>query len=254
MVQLTDVISDFWQAAQRGERSPLAWSGRLSNEEGYRVQLGIADHYQASGTNRVGWKVAATNKVVQAQLGVSEPAFGSLRDKDVLWSGGVLAIGNLAQAHVECELCFRVNEKIETARSVADIRAALDVVYPAFEFIEKRIPMTELALAIADNVEHTGIVLGKPMKLEQDIDFRSVVCTLTRGDEEISSANGEAVLGDPLNSILWLKQALEQYDRALVKGDLIMTGSFVRQLPLVPGDRVRAEFTGIGSVELNIVQ
>ncbi len=111
MVQLTDVISDFWQATQRGERSPLAWSGRLSNEEGYRVQLGIADHFQASGTNRVGWKVAATNKVVQAQLGVSEPAFGSLRDKDVLWSGGVLAIGNLAQAHVECELCFRVNEK-----------------------------------------------------------------------------------------------------------------------------------------------
>ncbi len=114
--------------------------------------------------------------------------------------------------------------------------------------------MTELALAIADNVEHTGIVLGKPLKLGHDIDFRRVVCTLTRGDEEISSANGEAVLGDPLNSILWLKQALEKYDRALVKGDLIMTGSFVRQLPLVPGDRVRAEFTGIGSVELNIVQ
>jgi 2-keto-4-pentenoate hydratase len=33
---------------------------------------------------------------------------------------------------------------------------------------------------------------------------------------------------------------------------MIMTGSFVRQFPLLPGDRVRAQFTGIGLVEVGI--
>jgi 2-keto-4-pentenoate hydratase len=31
---------------------------------------------------------------------------------------------------------------------------------------------------------------------------------------------------------------------------MIMTGSFVRQFPLSPGDRARAEFVGIGAVEV----
>jgi len=35
-------------------------------------------------------------------------------------------------------------------------------------------------------------------------------------------------------------------------GDMIMTGSFVRQFALAPGDRVRAEFAGIGTVEVGI--
>jgi 2-keto-4-pentenoate hydratase len=33
---------------------------------------------------------------------------------------------------------------------------------------------------------------------------------------------------------------------------MIMTGSFVRQFPLMPGDRVRAEFAGIGAVEVGV--
>jgi 2-keto-4-pentenoate hydratase len=35
----------------------------------------------------------------------------------------------------------------------------------------------------------------------------------------------------------------------LRKGEIIMTGSFTRQFPIAPGDRIRTEFAGVGVVE-----
>jgi 2-keto-4-pentenoate hydratase len=37
-------------------------------------------------------------------------------------------------------------------------------------------------------------------------------------------------------------------------GDIVMTGSFVRQFPLHPGDAAIAEFSGIGRVEVGIAK
>jgi 2-keto-4-pentenoate hydratase len=65
---------------------------------------------------------------------------------------------------------------------------------------------------------------------------------------------GSAVLGNPLNSIEWLAGKLGEYGRRLRPGDIIMTGSFVRQFPLHPGDAAIAEFSGIGRVEVSIAE
>ena len=43
---------------------------------------------------------------------------------------------------------------------------------------------------------------------------------------------------------------LGEYGRSLQAGELVMTGSLVRQFPLAPGDRARASFSGIGAVEV----
>jgi 2-keto-4-pentenoate hydratase len=55
-----------------------------------------------------------------------------------------------------------------------------------------------------------------------------------------------------LQSIIWLAGKLAQFGRKLRAGDIVMTGSFVRQFPLTPGDRVRATFSGVGEVEFGV--
>ena len=70
--------------------------------------------------------------------------------------------------------------------------------------------------------------------------------------QEVATGLGSAVLGNPLNSIAWLAGKLGEYGRRLRPGDIIMTGSFVRQCPLSSGDVAVAEFSGIGSVEVRI--
>jgi 2-keto-4-pentenoate hydratase len=52
--------------------------------------------------------------------------------------------------------------------------------------------------------------------------------------------------------MVWLAGKLAEFGLALRPGDLIMTGSFTRQFPLAPGDRVRAEFDGLGTVEVGV--
>jgi 2-keto-4-pentenoate hydratase len=66
--------------------------------------------------------------------------------------------------------------------------------------------------------------------------------------KEVATGWGSAVLGNPMNSISWLAAKLGQYARRLRPGDIIMTGSFVRQFPLGPGDVAVAEFSDIGGV------
>jgi len=39
----------------------------------------------------------------------------------------------------------------------------------------------------------------------------------------------------------------------LVPGQLVMTGSVIRQFPLKPGDVVKAEFSTIGSLAIEVV-
>ena len=62
------------------------------------------------------------------------------------------------------------------------------------------------------------------------------------------------MLGDPVNSIVWLAAKLAGFGLALRAGDLVMTGSITRMLPLSPGDRARAEFAGIGAVEASVAE
>ena len=71
---------------------------------------------------------------------------------------------------------------------------------------------------------------------------------------DFATGLGSAVLGNPMNSIRWLAEKLGQHGRRLRPGDIIMTGSFVRQFPLQAGDIAVAEFSGIGRVEVRIAR
>ena len=66
--------------------------------------------------------------------------------------------------------------------------------------------------------------------------------------EVVATGRGDAVLGHPLNSVIWLAGKLPEFGRRIRAGDVIMTGSFTRQFPIAPGDRIEANFAGVGVV------
>jgi len=68
----------------------------------------------------------------------------------------------------------------------------------------------------------------------------------------VATGAGAAVLDHPLNSVAWLARKLGAYGRSLQVGDVVMTGSMVRQFPLSPGDRAWASFSDIGTVEVRV--
>jgi 2-keto-4-pentenoate hydratase len=66
--------------------------------------------------------------------------------------------------------------------------------------------------------------------------------------ETVATGTGDAVLGNPLNSIVWLAGKLGAYGRGLKAGEIVMTGSFTRQFPIAAGDRIETMFSGLGAV------
>jgi 2-keto-4-pentenoate hydratase len=243
-------VEEFWQARSRGEYFPRAWAGRLTLDQAYQVQLGLIDRRVAAGERQIGWKVGLTAKPIQEQFGFHEPVFGCILDS--MPSGSVLQSGALIAPGFESELCLRMAQGLSGTITMAQARAAVAGVHPALEIIETRGDLSaQIALALADNAQQKTVVLGESVPL-QDKRLDQVACRVDMNGATVAEGPGAAVLGDPLNSVVWLAGKLKEVGRAIRAGDIIMTGSFVRQFPLTKGDTVRVAFGGIGAVEVRV--
>jgi 2-keto-4-pentenoate hydratase len=244
-------VEAFWQARRRGEYFPTDWFDRLSIEQAYRVQLGVVARRIAAGERRVGWKVGMTAEAMRRQFGFHEPVFGCLMEDGLKHSGHVFGRDELIKPGFETEVCVRLREPLSGAADAAQARRAVEACHPALEVIETRGDLVaQMALALADNAQQKAFVLGAPVPLADDLWLERVEARVSVNGAEVARARGEAVMGGgPLDSVVWLARKLGEHGLALGAGDLIMTGSFTRQFPLAPGDRVEAVFEGLGAVE-----
>jgi 2-keto-4-pentenoate hydratase len=241
-----ETVDAFWNARQRGEYFPTAYFDKLTIEQAYAVQLGVIDRRVAAGEKHIGWKVGLTSVAIQQQFAVHEPVFGCILN--TVSSGHVFAPGDLIQPGFENELCMRIARDLPSVVSLEDARAAVDAVYPSLEIIETRGPFTaQLALALADNAQQKTVVRGAPVTLPAALE--SIEAVVTVNGQEAGRGLGSAVLGNPLHSIVWLAKKLAEHGRHIRAGDIVMTGSFTRQFPIAPGDRIHVAFSGIGDVE-----
>src|SRR6201996_4024369 len=197
----TDLIEAFWQARQQGIHFPPAYFGKLGIDEAYAVQLGLIDRRTAAGERQIGWKVGLTAPAIQQQFGFHEPVFGCVLDSKP--SGHVFAPGDLISPGFENELCMRLGSDLSGEIDLATARQAIDMVYPSLEIIETRGPFTEqIALAMADNAQQKTVILGSPSPSPDDL--AAIEARVSINGKQVATGTGDAVLGNPLNSIVWL--------------------------------------------------
>ena len=239
-------IDAFWAARQRGEYFPAAWNDRLTNDQAYQVLFGIMARREAEGEKQIGWKVGLTAEAIQRQFKVHEPVFGCILESRP--SGHVFAPSDLIAPGFENELCLRLGKDLSGAITRDQARDAIASVHPSLEIIETRGDLTaQLALALADNAQQKTVILGDAVPLPADLE--TIEARVTINGTLAATGLGSAVLGNPLNSVVWLAAKLAEFGRGLKAGEIIMSGSFTRQFPIAPGDRIRCDFAGVGAVE-----
>ncbi|MBV8848527.1 MAG: fumarylacetoacetate hydrolase family protein [Methylobacteriaceae bacterium] len=250
---LARAVEDFWAARACGEFFPTAYFDRLTLDDAYRIQLALIERRVAAGEPHIGWKVGLTAKAIQEQFGFHEPVFGCILE--MLPSGHVFGAAELINPGFETELCIRLARDLQSEVSIEQVRDAVEAIHPSFEIIETRGDFVkQISLALADNAQQRAVVLGTPVPLGADMALDNVETRVELNGQEVAAGFGSAVLGNPLNSIAWLAGKLGQYGQRLHAGDIVMTGSFVRQFPLLPGDIAVADFSGIGRVEVAVAQ
>jgi 2-keto-4-pentenoate hydratase len=249
-IDLQSAVEEFWAARARGEYFPPGYFDRLSLHDAYQIQLALIDRRGAAGERQIGWKVGLTSQAIQQQFGFHEPAFGCILETRP--SGHVFAAGELIRPGFETELCVRLGRPLAGEVSLDEVSAAVAFVYPSFEIIETRGDPGQIALMLADNAQQRSVILGTPIELAPAVRLDQVEASVELNGAIVATGFGAAVLGHPLNSVIWLARKLGEYGRSLRAGELVMTGSIVRQFPLAHGDHARASFSGIGAVEVRL--
>src|SRR5699024_6846929 len=102
----------------------------------------------------------------------------------------------------------------------------------------------------ADNGSSAGAVFGAgKMKLEA-IDLPKVKMEVYKNDEKLDEGYGSAVLGNPLEAVVWLAKALQQYGITRKKGEKILAGALTKSVDVESGGHFRATFERLGEVEV----
>jgi 2-keto-4-pentenoate hydratase len=165
----------------------------------------------------------------------------------------VAPISRFLQPRAEPEIAFVLGRPLAgPGVTVAEALAAVDFVLPALEIIDSRITDWKITLpdTVADNASSGAVVLGSRPVRPDALDLSLTGCLLLRNGVITGTGAGGAVLGSPVNALVWLANTLGQRGAGLEAGHVILPGSVCAAVPFGPGDTVSAAFDRIGTVSV----
>lgn len=214
--------------------------------DAYAIQEEFNRRKLAQGRRIVGYKVGLTSKAMQDLAGSTEPDYSALTDDLLVAKDSTINHARLFNPLAEIEIAFVMKERLQgPGITDADVIRATDFVLPAIEVVDMRVergPTMSLVDNIADLAYCGAIVLGDTRRRLDQIDVREVAGALKRNGEVEQTGQGSAVMGNPITVVAWLANKLSQFNVAFEPGHVIMTGSFVRAIPVRTGDRILASF------------
>ena len=218
----------------------------------YAVQHALSADRVAGGAKIVGHKIGLTSPEVQAQLGVDRPDFGVLFDDMAVHPGETIDHRCLLQPKIEAEIAFLLSADITDPEVTADgVRPAVACAAPALEIVDSRISGWDITFSdtVADNASSGLFTLG-PARLSLDhFEPAEATMTMTLNGTPVSAGHGSACLGDPLNALAWLARMAVRVGTPLRAGHVVLSGALGPMILVVPAAQVRAEISGLGSVE-----
>jgi 2-keto-4-pentenoate hydratase len=214
--------------------------------------VGYATQELVVGDRRVvGIKLGMTSKVKRDALGIREPVYGRITEDMLVPPGQPITVAELIHPRAEPELALLVGRPIAPGASVAAVLAAIDAVYPAIEVADSRYAEPfRLVDSVADNAGAARVVLGyQPRKPGDLVDLHVLGCVFSHPDG-FETAAGGAAMGHPAAALAWLAGALAARGDRIEPGTVVLTGGLTAAVPLRVGERLTAEFDGLGPVEV----
>jgi 2-keto-4-pentenoate hydratase len=222
-----------------------AW---LTLADAYAVQRAVAALRVARGEQRAGYKVGCVSAAIQQQFGLDQPVWSVVWQNEVHRSGCRLRADCYPHLAVEGEIALRLRRDVPA--ETRDPAALADCMACGFPVIELhryvfRGPVPTSQELVAGNAMHAGVVLPSPLG-GQPFDAWSRAEIRLEIDGRLEEvAKVDAVPGGPLASVRWLAAALAREGECLRAGELVLTGSPGRLIPVGPGSVVTVTGAGL---------
>jgi 2-oxo-hept-3-ene-1,7-dioate hydratase len=243
------------QAAKKQTTRPSAIFPQIDFPDAYAISAAVAQKQMAAGAKLVGYKVGLTSTAMRRSSKIDEPDYGYLFDTMIVPDGARIPHVEYCIPRVELELAFVLGAPLRGPDvSMLDVLRATEMVQPAIEIIDARVDEPRKIFdTIADNGAGAGLVLGGTPFRPFDRDMRLVPGILYRNTEIAETGLAIGVMGHPANGVAWLANKLAELDLQLEKGQILLSGSFVRPVWAEVGDTIRADFGDLGAVSVQFV-
>ena len=215
------------------------------------------------GGRIVGYKAALTNPEMQKRFGASAPVRGILLSRMLTMESGFPVFGGYGARPVfEADLLVEVgDDAINDARTPMEALRALSRVHPFIELADRVVAegeplnarvITAINAGARSGIFGQGIAVQATQAFADALRDMRVVMTDDLGTEH-ANAPGSAILGHPLNAVLWLVEDVRRSGGRLRVGDKLSLGSF--SAPITPQRemRVKVRYLGLpGDPEINM--
>jgi 2-keto-4-pentenoate hydratase len=244
----------------RGLSPTMTLADAACTRDRFVAQLRAHPRY---GGRLAGYKAALTNPDVQKKFGATQPVRGLLLSRMLAMESGFPVFGGYGARPVfEADLLVEVgDDAINEARTPLEALKSLSRVQPFVELADLTVAEGEplnAAMITAINAGARGGIYGRGIPVQPTQAFADalrdmrVVMTDDVGNE-LAHAPGSAIMGHPLNAVLWLVEDLKKSGGRLRVGDKLSLGAF--SVPLTPSRelRIRLRYLGLpGDPELHM--
>lgn len=244
------------RAARTGRRTLAPFTDAeptLDEQWGYDVQALDHAHRLELGERMVGAKLGLTSVAKQRRMNVDQPIVGFLTDAMRQEPAGLAgAVEAWAQPRIEPEIAFITGRPLSSPVTLDEAGRAIEAVTVAAEILDSRYDGYRFRLpdVVADNTSAAGYLLG-PLASPSDLDgLARVRCRLEVDGTTVHQATGEAVLGNPLRSVVLLSEHLARHGQVLPAGALVLAGALTDAVPLVAGRRYTIWMDELGSLSV----
>lgn len=249
---LAERIATAWAAGKTVAGLPAG----LSMERAGCIRSALVERLMASQGRIVGYKAGLTSAALQRRFGHDAPVRGVLLARMLLPERDDTVSARFgARPIAEADLLAEVGSaSINAARTRLDALRGLSRVIPFIELADLTVaegePLTA-AVITAINVGARAGVVGRravPVEATQAFADRLAAMRIVIEDghgKKLGEGRGSAVLGHPLDAVLWLVADLERAGVRLRPGDLLSLGAFVPPVPPRPGLQMTVRYEGL---------
>lgn len=222
-------------------------------ERSLRLQLAVLAAWEAEGHALGGFKIGLTSRAARDSMGEGVRPHGYVLADRIVDSGTHLT-ETVPHCRLEPEIAVTLGSDLAGDDvTVAQARAAVASVAPAFEINSGRVPKgSSLAVRLGNSLNNWGIVMG-PSVPYGSVELADLTVEIGNEHGPIETGHsGPATLDDPLLSLTRVCRSLAANGSGLRAGQRLITGSLTSAVPTDGAHRFYADFGALGRVTVDL--
>ncbi len=225
--------------------------------EAYLIQDQLKIQYLTLKDNIcIGKKVGCTNKEAQEQVGIHEPFYGNLFSKFSNTNKSKLNSINFSNPYIEPEIAFLIKNDLDISKApftIKDSTNLFEAIICSIEIVDFRFlkPINKIGIEnlIATNGASDYWIRGFKKFCLNEVNLLDNPVSIFVNNELKDKGNTNKVLGNPINSAIWLINKICKNGEIMLKGQYITTGSCTKAIKLQANSKIKAEFNNLETIE-----